>query len=220
MTAAGTVLVVDDHELFSTSLVYLLGARGIGAQRCSSTDPDLVLAEAGGHEPGVVLLDLDLGNGPDGVEIDGCELVPPLRTDGWSVLVLTGSVDRTRIATAVALGAVGWVSKTASFPTLVQRAVDVLEGRSVMESNEHADLLALYREYHAAQQVARTKLDRLSAREREVLRLLADGQQAAAIASHFVTSLSTVRAQIRSILSKLEVTSQLAAVALTHRFPG
>ena len=58
------------------------------------------------------------------------------------------------------------------------------------------------------------RLSRLSAREREVLELLAEGMRAAAIAEHFVVSMPTVRTQIRSILAKLDVSSQLEAVAL------
>ena len=58
------------------------------------------------------------------------------------------------------------------------------------------------------------KLERLTQREREVLALLADGQRAQAVADHFVVSLATVRTQIRAVLTKLEVGSQLEAVAL------
>jgi DNA-binding NarL/FixJ family response regulator len=61
------------------------------------------------------------------------------------------------------------------------------------------------------------KLERLTQREREVLALLADGQRAQAVADHFVVSLATVRTQIRAVLTKLEVGSQLEAVALYRR---
>lgn len=57
----------------------------------------------------------------------------------------------------------------------------------------------------------------LSARERDVLRQIVDGQQAAAIAKASYVSLATVRTQIRSILMKLDVTSQVAAVALARQ---
>ena len=57
----------------------------------------------------------------------------------------------------------------------------------------------------------------LTAREREVLRLLAEGTRAVGIAEHFVVSVATVRSQIQSILAKLEVKSQLEAVALHNQ---
>jgi DNA-binding NarL/FixJ family response regulator len=52
-----------------------------------------------------------------------------------------------------------------------------------------------------------------------VLELLAAGMRAAAIAEHFVVSMPTVRTQIRSLLAKLEVSSQLEAVALVRQPP-
>jgi DNA-binding NarL/FixJ family response regulator len=58
------------------------------------------------------------------------------------------------------------------------------------------------------------RLRRLTAREQEILHLLAHGERAAVIAEEASVSLSTVRSQIRSILTKLEVNSQLEAVAL------
>lgn len=58
---------------------------------------------------------------------------------------------------------------------------------------------------------------RLTPRERAVLDRLAGGTRAAGIAAEFVVSVSTVRTQIRSILAKLEVSSQLEAVALVRR---
>jgi DNA-binding NarL/FixJ family response regulator len=62
-----------------------------------------------------------------------------------------------------------------------------------------------------------TRLGRLSRREREVFELLAQGHNAAKIAERFVVSMTTVRTQIRSGLAKLEVNSQLEAVALISR---
>jgi DNA-binding CsgD family transcriptional regulator len=59
----------------------------------------------------------------------------------------------------------------------------------------------------------------LSPREREVLELLTEGMRAAAIAEYFVVSMPTVRTQIRSILAKLDVSSQLEAVALFRQQP-
>ncbi len=61
----------------------------------------------------------------------------------------------------------------------------------------------------------------LTGREREILQLLAAGQRAPTIAAHSVVSAATVRAQIRAVLTKLGVHSQLEAVALytRHRSP-
>ena len=74
-----------------------------------------------------------------------------------------------------------------------------------------------YRARSAERREIADKLDRLTQREREVLAELAGGHRAQAVAEHFVVSLATVRTQIRSVLSKLEVGSQLEAVALYRR---
>jgi DNA-binding CsgD family transcriptional regulator len=84
-----------------------------------------------------------------------------------------------------------------------------------MSEAERHSWLARHRGDHAEKrQLVQQRLARLSRREREVLSLLAQGHRADAIARHFVVSVTTVRAQIRAIRTKLEVNSQLEAVAL------
>jgi DNA-binding NarL/FixJ family response regulator len=80
--------------------------------------------------------------------------------------------------------------------------------------------VALHIERSAQRGELAAKLDRLTPRELEVLRLLASGHRAQAVADDFVVSLATVRTQIRAVLTKLEVTSQLEAVALYRNASG
>lgn len=212
------VLVIDDHELLSATLVFALCAKGFDAHRCPVVEPGSVPPQLGDYQPGLVLLDLDLGLGSNGERLDGADLVGPLCAHGWSVLVVTGSTDLDRLAAAAAAGAAGWVFKSAPFDQLVHIASEVAKGRTLLSPAERAALTARYRERRAERQASQVRLERLSSREWEVLDRLTVGRQAAAIAEEFVTSLATVRAQIRSILAKLEVGSQLAAVALAHQF--
>ena len=133
------------------------------------------------------------------------------------MLLFTGSQDRPRIAAAVAAGALGWLAKTLPFNDIVGTVADAAAGRPVFDPGRRADLVA---EHHAAQS-ARSDLDRrwnrLTPRERQVLDHLADGKRVADVAREFVVSPATVRTQVRSILAKLEVGSQLEAVALARR---
>jgi DNA-binding NarL/FixJ family response regulator len=211
------VLVADDHELVAMSLVLALRERRLDAHRCPVTSAEDILAAAGSHQPGVVLLDLDL----DGV--DGADLVSPLAALGWAVLVVTGTTRRERVAAAVAHGAEGWVRKSGDLETLLAAVDDLLSGRSVLPEAERAELTAFYRAWwrrergrRAQGDEAALRLERLSERERQVLEALAEGKRAAAIAGESVVSVATVRAQIRSVLTKLDVDSQLAAVALLN----
>jgi DNA-binding NarL/FixJ family response regulator len=214
------VLIVDDHELVGTSLMLSLKAGGLAAHWCSARGAAGILAEAASLRPGLVLLDLDLGLDPNGGRVDGVHLVGPLLDTGWRVLVLSGSSDRTRVGAALAAGALAWVPKNAPFPTLLAAVHEALAGRPVMAPARRNELIELYEQRTLRHRELAEKVGRLTQREREVLALLARGKRAQAVADQFVVSLSTVRTQIRAILSKLEVGSQLEAVALYRRAHG
>lgn len=144
-------------------------------------------------------------------------MVEPLLAAGWRVLILSGTSDHARVGGALAAGAAGWVSKSAPFPTLLRAVRDLLAGRDIMPTVRRRQLVELHQTRSAERRELLTKLDRLTQREREVLAQLAAGQRAQAVAEHFVVSLATVRTQIRAVLTKLEVSSQLEAVALFRR---
>ncbi|WP_168207610.1 LuxR C-terminal-related transcriptional regulator [Microlunatus elymi] len=225
----GTVLVVDDHDLVAASLTYALSGHGFDAHRLPVSDletvkaaaEDLIPAWPGPAGPGwsapmgVVLLDLDLGTGPDGRALDGVDLVAPLRAQGWLVLVLTGTSELDRVAAAVVAGAADWVVKGADLTELVAATVALAQGGGMSE----AERRTMLERHQAAQQAAAAvdrRLARLTAKEREVLDQLAAGTSAAQIAQQSYTSIRTVRAHIRSILTKLDVNSQGAATAIAH----
>ena len=203
-----TVLIVDDHELVGTSLQLSLAAHGLDARRCQPGS-GAVLTAAATHDPGVVLLDLELGRG-----VDGTTMVAPLRSAGWRVVVLSGITDQSRIGAALAAGALGYVPKHAPLPALLAAVRAAIAGREVMPAARRDQLIALHERRSAERADLAAKLDLLSAREREVLALLAAGHRAQAVADRFVVSLATVRTQIRAVLTKLGVRSQLEAVAL------
>ncbi len=211
-----SVVVVDDHELVSAAMVLALREAGLDAGRCPVIDIASVLAEVDARRPRLVLLDLDLGRDAYGRPVDGVELIGALRARGRAVLIVSGSSDRRRVAAAIAAGADGWVSKSAPLPTLIGAATDAAAGRAVMSPAERDEWLSYDRIHRAQAAELARRLERLTTREREVLDRLVDGRRAAAIAAEFVVSLTTVRTQIRSILIKLEVSSQLEAVALVR----
>ena len=204
------VVIVDDHALIASALAVALRAEGM---RASVLAPDVAVGRLDEPAPpgGLVLLDLDLGGG-----LDGATLVPRLRRAGWRVLLVTGSTDEIRIAMAVAAGAVGRVPKSAPFDQLVSTVVRVAEGRSLVADDERKRLCGLAASAARERGDAEARFARLTARERQIADLLADGRRAAAIAAEFVVSVATVRTQIKSILGKLEVQSQLEAAAIVR----
>jgi len=210
---APTILIVDDHDLVGTSLAVALTAEGLRARRATGVDPAGILAEAATLRPGLALLDLDLGRDRRGRRRDGVDLVVPLTERGWCCVVLSAA-DRSRVGAALAAGAVAAVPKRAPWPVLLANVRAALDGRVVMNPEIRQELIDSFRAQDAERRDIAEKLGRLTQREREVLAELAQGNRAQAVAEQYVVSLATVRTQIRSVLSKLEVGSQLEAVAL------
>jgi len=216
VTTEFPVVIIDDHELFSTSLLLALKNSGVDASLPPVEGVSKLLARRP-HEPvGLIVLDLDLGADPDGRRMNGADLVEDLRAKGWATLIVTGSNDRSVIAAGIARGAVGLVQKSSSFDVLLGTVVTAASGKPVMSAAERDRWLELHKRCQARERELAQRLSRLSPREREVLDRLAEGQRAAAIAERFVVSMTTVRTQIRSILAKTGVNSQLEAVALVR----
>lgn len=205
--------IVDDHELLAFSLACALQARGLEAASVPVSAPDVLIESVTTDAPDVVLLDLDLG----GAIGSGSALVRPLADAGIRVLIVTGSTDRFEIATALEAGAVGYVCKSEPFDVLLDVAERAAAGQPVLAGRERHELLTELRHARAAARADRERFDRLTPREREVLHALCAGESVTSIASAFVVSVPTVRTQVRAILQKLQVGSQLEAVAQAHR---
>lgn len=212
------VLVVDDHELFSTILVMALRSYGVNAEQVGTCSTQAILAAANGHREGLIVLDFNLGWDANGHWLNIYDVLEGLRVaPGWKVLMVSGSSPQHSIAGAIAAGAIGFVSKSASFDSLLSTVFSAGAGKAVMSPEEHRTWLQLHRNHIARERDLVLRFDRLSNRERAVLEMLAQGHRAAEIAKQFVVSMTTVRSQIRSILFKLGVNSQLEAVALIRK---
>jgi two-component system, NarL family, nitrate/nitrite response regulator NarL len=207
------VLIVEDHDLFAQSVVFALRADGVAADRVADLDEDTILAAAADLSPTVVLLDYQL----DEEGRTSLPLIKPLRDMGASVVMVTGVSDRLRLAECVEAGALGVVSKAESFDHLVSTIKEVAEMRELMTRAQRDELLAELRRQRAAERERLAPFERLTPREQQVLGALMEGKSAEAIAEDWVVSMATVRSQIRSVLMKLGVNSQLAAVATARQ---
>jgi DNA-binding NarL/FixJ family response regulator len=212
------VLIVDDHDLVAMSLALCLRSEGMHAQRHAARSRDGILTTAATLVPGVVLLDLDLGRGPDGEPIDGTTLVAGLCRNGWRVIVLSATTDEARVGHALDAGALACVQKTAALPVLITAIRRATQGLEVMHADRRRYYIAKYHEQQELARAVQCRLARLTERERSVLERLARGRRAQSIADEFCVSLATTRTQIRAVLHKLEVTSQLEAVALLNEY--
>ncbi len=198
-------LVVDDHALFAEALARVLDLQGFECTVAGLLD---VVAEVHRLRPHLVLLDVNLGG------TDGLDLVEPAVRSGAKVVIVTGTRDEDRLAVAAALGASGWVDKASPLPELVEAASAVLAGRTLWDPALRGELVERGHRQLARRGELRWRFDGLTTREWEVLELLDRGRSVPAIGLELRISVPTVRTHIRGILAKLDVSSQLAAVAL------
>lgn len=210
---SGSVFIVEDHALLAQSLRLALVADGFEVQVASSLTPEDVLAAAEQFRPHVTLLDLDLGTGRG----SALPLIGPLRDLGGCVVMVTAETNHARLGECVEAGALGIVPKSAPFDDLVEAIKEAAALRSLMPKPQRDELLAEMRRQHAEEEARFAAFTRLTTREQEVLVGLCDGKSAETIAKEAFVSLATVRSQIRSLLQKLGVNSQLAAVAMARR---
>ncbi len=206
------VLLVDDHQLLAQAIAISLGAESVDARLADLSDRDRLLAAVAADPPDLVLLDLHLG-----VHQSGITLVDPLTKAGSRVLVVTGSTDRQELAAAVEAGAVGIVSKSQPLGELVATILKATRGEDVMTSRHRAELVEEAQATREARALAHAPFQRLTSRESQVLRALANGRSVSAIARDWVVAEATVRSQVRGVLTKLGVSSQLEAVATAMR---
>lgn len=209
------ILLVDDHASTREPLAFML-----------EHEPDLtVIAQAGSlaearqavEEAGalieIAVVDLGL---PDG---SGEELIPELRhtNPDAAALILTYFSDRERLARAVRAGASGVLHKSASVEEVVDAVRRLHAGEQLLSLEEVLDALRLVDQERRKEREARLSFQKLTDRELEVLRALADGLSDKEIAERFYVSPATVRSHVTSILSKLEATSRLQALVLAVR---
>jgi two-component system, NarL family, nitrate/nitrite response regulator NarL len=209
------VVIVEDHVLFAESLELALGMEGYQVRRMPVPEPggsmSAYLSSIVRQRPMIVLLDLDLGNFGDGVR-----LIAPLAQAGTSVVVVTASTDRDRWGECVRYGARKVLSKTRPLNEILATVRRINQGLPVMDAAEREELLQLWHERRVQLRELSARLDLLTAREREVLGHLTLGHTVRDIAAIGFVSEATVRTQVKSILAKLEVSSQIAAVGLAH----
>ena len=210
------VLIIDDHMLFAESLELALSLEGYDVRR-------LELPADGGSmatlrslalraNPRTVLLDLDLGRFGDGMN-----LIAPLARARVNVVVLTASEDLGRWGGCMRLGARKVLPKSGALQQALSTVRRLHQGLPVTSSAELETLLDEWAQQRKAHDDLRRRLDMLTPRERQVLGSLIEGRTVRAISQKSVVSEATVRTQVKSILSKLEVSSQLAAVGMANQ---
>jgi DNA-binding NarL/FixJ family response regulator len=206
------VLIVDDHQLFRTGLAELLADEGlkvVGGVADGATALDLVRKCA----PDVVLMDLEMP-GLSGIETTRqiAEIAPRTR-----VVVLTVAGDEQSVVDAIGAGACGYLLKGTSLKSLVAGIHAAVAGESLISAAVGAKLFERLRADDRRTAAERRVYHELSAREIEILKLLAGGKHNAEIAQELLISPHTVRNHISNILAKLQISNRIEATAYAIR---
>jgi len=204
------VMIADDHRVVRDGLRYLL-----------SHEPDIeIVAEAGDGEqtlsilaatrPDVLLLDLYMP------KLDGHDVLTALSDAPHqpATVVLTSATDDADLVRAMQAGATSYLLKTATADEVIAAIRNAATGTPTLSADLVARLTRSLRRPPSAD-----PLNRLSPRERDVLRLIADGQSNREIARQLVIGEQTVKTHVSSILTKLDLQDrvQAAIFALRHQ---
>ncbi|WP_179519450.1 LuxR C-terminal-related transcriptional regulator [Nocardioides perillae] len=205
------VVVVDDHAMFRAGVrAELAGAVGRGEVDLVAEAADVAEAVAAvrTHAPDVVLLDVHLPGG-GGVEVMR-QAPAPAGTPGTRYLALSVSDAAEDVIGTIRGGARGYVTKTITGEELVAAVRRVAEGDAVFSPRLAGFVLDAFTGSPDAPPVAAVDedLDRLTEREREVMRLIARGYAYKEVARELFISPKTVETHMGSVLRKLQLSSR------------
>jgi DNA-binding NarL/FixJ family response regulator len=205
VTADIRVLLADDHDVVRRGLTALLaGAAGFSVVGAAADGAEAVVLAAE-HDPDVVLMDLSMP-GMDGIEATR-RLVA--ERPGARVVILTSFSDRERILDALDAGAVGYLLKDAEPDELLRGIEAAARGESPLAPKAARAVLTARAESRPAAE--------LTAREHEVLTLLAQGLANKQIARRLGIAEKTVKTHLTSVFQRIGVTDRTQAALWAQR---
>jgi DNA-binding NarL/FixJ family response regulator len=201
------VVIVDDHGMFRAGVrAELGGAVDVVAE---AADVDEAVAAITAHHPDVVLLDVHLPGG-GGVEVMRRIAASPARDASGEAprfLALSVSDAAEDVIGTIRGGARGYVTKTITGPELVAAIQRVADGDAVFSPRLAGFVLDAFAGSIDVAAVDED-LDRLTEREREVMRLIARGYAYKEVAKELFISIKTVETHMSSVLRKLQLSSR------------
>ena len=207
--SAPRILIVDDHQLAREGLRALLLDGGMDVVGMAASGEEAV-SMARDLAPEIVLMDVRLGDG-----IDGLEATRRITAAGLQCRVIMLSLHELPgyVREAIAAGAAGYVLKDAAIDDLHRAIEQVMAGNSALP----LDLVGAALRDQTRTGGTSDPRAVLTAREQEVLCLIAEGQTNKAIARSLGISPATVKAHVERIISKLGVSDRTQAAVLATR---
>jgi DNA-binding NarL/FixJ family response regulator len=209
MSGVIRVVAADDQRIVRDGLKMLLdllpGVEVVG----TASDGEQALAMAEELRPDVILMDLRMPR------VDGVEATKRLRGSGIKVVVLTTYADDRSVIDALRAGAVGYLTKDAGAGEIQQALERVTSGQAALDpAVQHLLIETLTA---SAVPSGSPLPDGLTAREAEVLALIAEGLSNTDIAARLVVSEATVKSHINHLLPKIGARDRAQAVAYAYR---
>ncbi len=206
------LLVVDDVPLFRAGLTSALQGAGYDVVG-EAADGEAAIALAESEQPDIILLDV-LMPGESGIDaLEKIRAVAP----NCSIVLLTGSESEEDLVEAIKAGARGYIVKDMPFEHLVHSIDQVAAGGAAISPVMAGKLFDVTRQLTLHQEVLASRKPQLTAREIEVLEMVADGQTSRQIGDLLYISENTVKNHIRNILDKLGLHSRNEAVLYAVR---
>ncbi|MGN6162835.1 MAG: LuxR C-terminal-related transcriptional regulator [Marmoricola sp.] len=194
-----TVVIVDDHAMFRAGVRAEIG--GDVEVVAEAGDVDAAVAAIAAHRPDVVLLDVHLPGGGGG------EVMRRAASPGTRYLALSVSDAAEDVIGTIRAGARGYVTKTITGPELVDAIARVASGDAVFSPRLAGFVLDAFAGNVDVAAID-PELDRLTEREREVMRLIARGYAYREVAEELFISVKTVETHMGSVLRKLQLSSR------------
>jgi two-component system nitrate/nitrite response regulator NarL len=201
------VVVGDDHPMFRDGVVRALTSSGAIEVVAEAEDGATALELIKTHLPAVALLDYRMPG------MDGAQVAAAVRRDALPtrVLLLSAHDESAIVYRALQEGAAGFLPKESTRSELVNAVLSCAKGRDVISPDLAAGLAGEIRRR------SEPDVPVLSPREREVLKLIANGRSIPAIAKELYLAPSTVKTHVQRLYEKLGVSDRAAAVAEAMR---
>lgn len=210
------VLLVDDSELVRTGLKTLLEIHSKGPSVAlrvvgEAATASMAVSEAARLKPDVVLLDIRL---PDGSGLEACRRILSTHPE-LKILILTSVIDDSLVYEAMSAGAHGYLLKEINAQGLCRAIIDVAAGKFILDPAVTTRVFSLIR--NAGSNPLTSDGDRLailSAQERRVLALVAEGKTNKEVAEQMALSEKTVKNYLSNIFEKLKINRRSQAAVL------
>ncbi len=204
-------LIVDDHTLFREGIRHLLAGDPDIEVVCEAFDAADAIKKVRAHRPEVVLMDIGM---PGMSSFEAARIIDK-NWPGTRIIFLTMYEDEEYLLQSLDAGAAGYILKDVPAPDLLDAVREVSRGRKYLSPRVLEKVL----NPHAPQGTRGTRFDSLTPREREIVKMLAEGRSVRETAEFMSLSIKTVEAHKFNLMRKLQIhnTAQLVTYAIQKK---